>query len=238
MADMQTSLEQMESVEFAGLRTMLRLGFGVDSRPGDQESTGGTAVRGGRYDLGDAVLDALGMAVLVVDGERVAVRVNRCASEQLAGGTDLRIRSGRLLADTVEVNRRLGAALAAACHDGVTSVVAAVPRAGGRRPLNVFVVPLAVGAGLAAVFFSDPDQGSSAAADLIGRAYGVTESERRIVLALLDGQPPKRIANAFDLSLNTVKSHLRSVFMKLGVRRQVDLARIMLASPPLGGPRT
>jgi DNA-binding CsgD family transcriptional regulator len=192
---------------------------------------------GVRDSVSEAVLDALGIGIVVVDGERHAVRVNQSAREVFAGGDGLLLREGRLVAEVAESHRRLAALVGSACHDSVGGAVVAVSRSGPKRPFNVFVVPLAVGSGLAAVFISDPDQTGAAATELIARAYCVTESERKVVLALLDGKPPKRIASQLDLSLNTVKSHLRSVFLKLGVRRQVDLARIMLAAPPLVGPR-
>jgi len=190
-----------------------------------------------RDSVSEAVLDALGIGIVVVDGERQAVRVNQSAREVLGCGDGLMLREGRLVAEVAESHRRLAAVVGSACHDSVGGAVVAVSRSGPKRPFNVFVVPLAVGSGLAAVFISDPDQTGAAATELIARAYCVTESERKVVLALLDGKPPKRIASQLDLSLNTVKSHLRSVFLKLGVRRQVDLARLMLAAPPLVGPR-
>jgi DNA-binding NarL/FixJ family response regulator len=59
-----------------------------------------------------------------------------------------------------------------------------------------------------------------------GDAYGkLTGRERWIVMQLVKhkGAPNKVIAYALEISPNTLRNHLASIYAKLGVRRRVEL---------------
>jgi len=59
-----------------------------------------------------------------------------------------------------------------------------------------------------------------------GEAYDrLTGRERWIVMQLVKhkGAPNKVIAYALDISPNTLRNHLASIYAKLGVRRRVEL---------------
>jgi DNA-binding CsgD family transcriptional regulator len=58
-------------------------------------------------------------------------------------------------------------------------------------------------------------------------AYGLTRAEARVAFAVSAGTSVVAAADVLGVSPNTVKSHLRSVFMKTGMRGQVELARLM-----------
>ncbi|MCG9029613.1 LuxR C-terminal-related transcriptional regulator [Laribacter hongkongensis] len=51
----------------------------------------------------------------------------------------------------------------------------------------------------------------------------LTEREREVVQALRRGLANKEIARELDISENTVKKHLSSVFQKLGVEDRLQL---------------
>ena len=42
-----------------------------------------------------------------------------------------------------------------------------------------------------------------------------------------------QVAKEFEIKVNTVRSHLKSIFLKTGANRQSDLIRILLTSPRL-----
>ena len=46
---------------------------------------------------------------------------------------------------------------------------------------------------------------------------GLTDREREILEALAEGMTNQQLANAFGISLNTVKFHLKNLYGKLGV---------------------
>lgn len=55
--------------------------------------------------------------------------------------------------------------------------------------------------------------------------------EREVLLELARGQTPQRIAQSLQLSTNTVRNHLKSIFLKLRVNSQIALLA-KLATPP------
>jgi DNA-binding CsgD family transcriptional regulator len=55
--------------------------------------------------------------------------------------------------------------------------------------------------------------------------YGLTRAETRLSIMLLQGATLSEIAQNAGVSLNTVRTQLKSVFAKTGMKRQVDLVR-------------
>jgi DNA-binding NarL/FixJ family response regulator len=63
--------------------------------------------------------------------------------------------------------------------------------------------------------------------------YGLTSAETRLLLALLDGACVSGYAESAGVSLNTVRSQLKSILLKTGCRRQAELMRKILSNPML-----
>lgn len=63
------------------------------------------------------------------------------------------------------------------------------------------------------------------------RHYGLTAQETRLVEALANGATPEEAAAEFDVSIATIRKHIQSIFIKTGVRRQIDLVRLALLHP-------
>ena len=58
-------------------------------------------------------------------------------------------------------------------------------------------------------------------------ARTLTDAERRVASAAALGISNAAVAQALGISLNTVKTHLRHVYHKLGVRRQSELVLLL-----------
>jgi DNA-binding CsgD family transcriptional regulator len=56
-----------------------------------------------------------------------------------------------------------------------------------------------------------------------GELAKLSAREREVLRELARGHSPQKIANALQLSTNTVRNHLKSIFLKLGVNSQVAL---------------
>ena len=56
----------------------------------------------------------------------------------------------------------------------------------------------------------------------------LTPAERRVLLALLDGQIERQIAQKLDQSPNTTHFHVKSIYAKFGVRNRAALAALWL----------
>lgn len=63
------------------------------------------------------------------------------------------------------------------------------------------------------------------------KVYGLSNSESRLTLALLNGDTLPDLATEWNLSQNTLRSQLKSVLHKTGAKRQSDLIKIILTGP-------
>ncbi len=61
-----------------------------------------------------------------------------------------------------------------------------------------------------------------------GDPIALTQREREILKAIIDGQSNKEISDALYISIETVKSHVKSIFQKLQVRNRVEAAQIAM----------
>jgi DNA-binding CsgD family transcriptional regulator len=57
------------------------------------------------------------------------------------------------------------------------------------------------------------------------RADGLTQREREVAFLVADGLRSREVAERLAIAPQTVKSHLKTIFDKLGVRNRVELAR-------------
>ncbi|MBI1622691.1 response regulator transcription factor [Aquamicrobium zhengzhouense] len=73
----------------------------------------------------------------------------------------------------------------------------------------------------------DPSAGAATAA----ASFGLTASETRIVLALVEGRQLSQIADSFNISRTTVAFHMRNIFQKTRTSRQAELVTLLLRQP-------
>ena len=67
-------------------------------------------------------------------------------------------------------------------------------------------------------------------------ADGLTETERRIAGLVAQGQTNREVASAMFVTENTVQTHLRHIFQKLGVRSRTELAAQLVSAPASATP--
>jgi len=63
---------------------------------------------------------------------------------------------------------------------------------------------------------------SDAKIEILAQAFSLSKSESRIVKMMVKGMKPKEIAYEAGISLNTVRSHLRTLYAKMQVRDYND----------------
>src|SRR5262249_1440368 len=107
-------------------------------------------------------------------------------------------------------------------------------------PLAVTVTPLGrshasraqlPGAYRAAAFLAR----RTGAADVQGRLriqFGLTAADARVALALLDGVNASQIAQRLGVRRETVRTQIKAVYGKTGVRRQGQFIALALSHPP------
>jgi DNA-binding CsgD family transcriptional regulator len=185
-------------------------------------------------------LDRLPWGVMVVHSDSKVTWMNRCAEAIVLRRDGLLVCSGRLQAASNEESKRLRTTVAAAVQtsDGGLSpgTVLAISRPSGLRPLSLLIAPLpprspsTFGGPAAVVFLSDPEEKPEPSGDVLQRLFGLTRTEARLAVALLQGKTVEEYADEFSVSLNTARTHLKRIFMKTGAARQSELMRLLLGS--------
>jgi DNA-binding CsgD family transcriptional regulator/PAS domain-containing protein len=81
----------------------------------------------------------------------------------------------------------------------------------------------------ALVLVVDPARRPRVDPDLVVRFLGLTPAESRVAVAVATGETVAGIADALDCAESTVKTHLKRVYRKLGIRKQTELVQRILS---------
>lgn len=179
-------------------------------------------------------LDAVGAAAFILDGSGRLRAATQAGETALASGP-LRLRSQRLGAARDDQSRLLDAAVEAALQ-GPAGATDRPMRTVPLRPVDdpsslVLADVVSLPARAHALGFQPRVlvtlRGVSRRdADLarhLRAAFGLTPAEAEIALRLLDGDSREAIADDRQASVQTVRSQVKSLFAKLGVRRTAEL---------------
>jgi DNA-binding CsgD family transcriptional regulator len=116
----------------------------------------------------------------------------------------------------------------------------AIPHPGDGRLITILVTPAqgrtldgSVGLGdhdsAAIIFMLDPARPPALPPQWIMDAYTLTRAEAQVALQASLGHSVSTIGIRLEISPNTVKTHLRRVFAKTGVRGQAELVGLLSA---------
>jgi DNA-binding CsgD family transcriptional regulator len=188
-----------------------------------------------RADGFERALDMLTFGVIFVDSSQSVVFMNTRATAYIRSASGLRIRAGKLLlgkiSDSERLRSLLDGAIKTARGDGVRPGGTMMAARSSAPPLCLTVAPLRstepLGHSTAVIFISDPQDRTELPGDLLRRSYGLTRAECRLVLLLVEGNSLAESAKLLCVTLNTVKTQLKSVFAKTKVNRQADLLRLL-----------
>jgi DNA-binding CsgD family transcriptional regulator/PAS domain-containing protein len=192
--------------------------------------------------VGKAMLDGESEAVACVGRDRRIFMANAAFERVLAPGSALTRRNDRLVAQAPGVQKALERAIDDACDvaAGARRAAAACPvvklQQNGHLPLVISVVPLvpptsgpARARPAALLKVSDPMAPPSEL--IMQRGFGLTDAETRLARGLFEGEALADLATRFNLSHNTVKSQMRSVFAKTGVSSRANLLVLLRTLP-------
>jgi DNA-binding CsgD family transcriptional regulator len=124
-----------------------------------------------------------------------------------------------------------GIALPLRGRDGSRYVAHVLPLTSGARRLAGIAY-----SAVAALFICKVAAENPSSPEIIARAYRLTPTELRVLLATVEVGGVREVAAALGIAENTVKTHLRNLFAKTGARRQADLVKIVAgyATPLIG----
>ena len=192
-------------------------------------------------------LDTLNAGMFLLGAEGRIVHANLAGHGMLADGELLRASGGRLLARDPDIDHDLHETLSAAANGdaAVGSMGISLPlRAASGARYVAHLLPLTARArrariphtAVAAMFVHDATLETPSAPEVIARAYRLTPTELRVLLAIAEIGGAPEVAEALGIGETTVKTHLGRLFEKTGARRQVDLVKLVagFANPLIG----
>jgi DNA-binding CsgD family transcriptional regulator len=79
--------------------------------------------------------------------------------------------------------------------------------------------------------FSDPDRTYPVEADKLTETYGLTKSEAQVAISMANGLNPNEIAKMNNVEISTIRSQLKAIYNKIGVKTQAELVKTLLTGP-------
>lgn len=194
-----------------------------------------------KAELGAQAIDALGFPLLIVDAKGKLFHLNPGAKRLLDGGScGLTMTAGRVCIGSQADACKLSKLLQAATGKPVIGGAMSLSGTNGAAAKQLFVAPLPATSPLsgerqvplALLLVVEPER-SMTPLSLIGSLYGLTPAESRLAATLLEGKTPEEHAETAKVSINTVRTQLRSLLAKTGTRRQSELVGLLGRVPPL-----
>lgn len=179
--------------------------------------------------------DVMSLGVFVCNRYGTVRALSRFAEDVLAANRGLRLRQGQLRAAHATEDQILSGAiqlatttLPVAAESGGLST--AVVHDQNLEPLVLDVVPLPRGQNslgfepraLVVIRAQQRDERRTLA--LLQIVHRLTPAEAQVALQLVDGQSAEEIAASRNVAISTVRVQIRSLFGKLGARRQSEVA--------------
>ena len=194
-----------------------------------------------------AAFDRLPTGVLLTDTAGEVTFANQAARRMLDSGNGLELKKGmrthglgQLTADNALAKRALSAALRSTLardpyrtEHFSDSVI--IPHLSGKATYALQFSALGeqseFGAGntfAAIIFVTDGAQQVEVDPVLLKNAYDLTSAETRVAIALLECSSVQEVADYFNLSPHTVRTHLKQIYAKLGVDTRTRFVKLML----------
>jgi DNA-binding CsgD family transcriptional regulator len=192
-------------------------------------------------------LDGLSAGMFLVDAGARLIHSNAAGAAILAARDILGCAGGRLVAPDKQVDQTLREIFAAADQGdaavGTKGIAVALTGTDGARYV-AHVLPLTSGArrragvvytATAALFVHKAALDASSAVDVVGRAFKLTPTELRVLLAVVEVGTIPEIAASFGVADTTIRTHVNHLFEKTGASRQADLVRLVAGyAKPMG----
>ena len=186
------------------------------------------------------MLDATGLGVVQLDARGRILAANDSARDLLRAGDGLSDRGGFLSARARRDNAGLQKLLGRALPPFGTQVAggSTIVRRPGALPLVLHAIPVGrpdtdhpVWPVAALVLVVDPASDAGIDAGVAAAALDLTGMEARVAVQLARGFSVKQIAAAMGRKESTIRSHVKHIFAKHGLSRQMELVRLVQSLP-------
>jgi len=187
--------------------------------------------------LGRIILDRLDRGVVLLDAHGRIVDANSHALHVIRSCSGLRVRAGRLSFTDPELDEQLQLGLAGngAGHRGGRAVLATRVRCRGSEPYRVVIRSVPPDADERKVAFFvllyAPNRQQGISLEVLRQVYGLTPAQAAVARSLFAGRSVEETARSFQVSLNTVRTHLKQIFTKCEVNSQAELLHLLAVGP-------
>jgi DNA-binding CsgD family transcriptional regulator len=177
-----------------------------------------------------ALLDRLDCGLVAVDDACTLLHGNRAALRELSSGRALCLEEG-----AVRVSHGAQLAWTSLVRDAAVRQRSRLLRLGDEDD-HLTLVAMPVHAEprdrpTALVMMGGRSLCSPLGLEMLASSHGLTFAERRVLRALIDSQSPKEVAAAHGVAMATVRSQIKSIRDKMGVR-SIDALLLRAAEVP------
>jgi len=199
-----------------------------------------------RATMAESALDDLCVAALLLDRDGKLVHANHHGECLLRNEQGVRLHDGRVTATAREQSVELAARIEQACcavTDGsMPGAQSLLLRDRGTDSPNLLAVvsPLETPASelrevwpaaSVALYVGDFEDTGLLRPEVLRSLYGLTDAEARLAVAIGRGRELAELSDCWQVSVETLRSHLKSIFAKTGTNRQTELVRLLAGTP-------
>ncbi|MEO8277484.1 MAG: helix-turn-helix transcriptional regulator [Thermoanaerobaculia bacterium] len=187
--------------------------------------------------LATAALDRMAMGVAILDGEGRVAHINPTARKLLEKESAVEFSGDRMIFVDEAIDRSLRGLRERSIEGSERRRLAVellrLSRGPQTAPLEILAVSLegldlAEGGAAVALFLSDSERAGDTPATILRRLYGLTAAEAKVAGEILRGYGIDEAAEHLGLKRETIRTHLKHIFAKVGTTRQADLVRLLL----------
>ena len=163
--------------------------------------------------------------VLIVDTSGALVLANPSACVLLEAGRAANLRRRQLTFTDAQAQSAFSNALAEALRKGASRAILR-GNDGQWRPLELLACRRSAGRLVFVSFCGEPPPNVEISS--LVRAFELSGAEAEVLRLLVAGSSPKDIARQLNVSTNTIRAHLRALYMKMHVRGMPGVIRQVL----------
>lgn len=146
-------------------------------------------------------------------------------------------RNGQILARSPEMTSRLHSAIRGKIQEQSDRQspprYLSLPQGGEKHPLALSIQSLLIAENdkpYVVIFVKDPCLDPNLSHDQLMDVFSLTQSEAHLALHLAKGGSLQEYSEQSHLSMNTVRTHLKHIFIKTDTKRQPELVSLILRS--------
>jgi len=179
-------------------------------------------------------VERFAVGTVILDHSHKVLKMNRFAASILSEQDGVSLSGGRVVFADAKTDADYRALLKAVVKGEPEDLELRVARPSGRPDISVVARPVSIpdfmhtgSAPAIALLLSDPGSRTLVTPQSLRNVLDLTPAEAAIAASLANGMSVSDTAAHLGVALNTVRTHLRSIFSKTGVSRQSQLVHLI-----------